>query len=64
MRSVLFYGKTLSEALGAVTGAEAKLPAARTIANSELVELERPTGAGYHLGRSVAQKWIDGGQVR
>lgn len=64
MQFVVFYGKTLNDALSEVPVDAADLTALRAIANTELDQLEQYNGARYNLARGMTQRWIDAGRPR
>lgn len=64
MQSVVFYGKTLNDALSEVAVDAADMTALRAIANTELDQLEQYNGARYNLARGMTQRWIDAGRAR
>jgi Fic family protein len=64
MQFVVFYGKTLNDALLEVAVDAADLTALRAIANAELDQLEQYNGARYNLARGMTQRWIDAGRPR
>ena len=64
MQFVVFYGKTLNDALSEVPVDAADLTALRAIANTELDQLEQYNGARYNLARAMTQRWIDAGRPR
>lgn len=64
MQSVVYYGKTLNDALSEVAVDAADMTALRAIANTELDQLEQYNGARYNLARGMTQRWIDAGRVR
>ncbi|MEB0137054.1 Fic family protein [Actimicrobium sp. CCC2.4] len=64
MQFVVFYGKTLYDALSEVPVDTADLAALRAIANTELDQLEQYNGARYNLARGMTQRWIDAGRPR
>ncbi|WP_137919133.1 Fic family protein [Hydrogenophaga sp. 2FB] len=64
MQFVVFYGRTLEDALPAVHVDATDLTALRVIANTELDHLEPYNCARYNLARSKTQKWIDDGRPR
>ena len=64
MQFVVFYGKSLNDALLEVPVAAADLMALRAIANTELDQLEQYNCARYNLARGMTQRWIDAGRPR
>lgn len=64
MQFVVFYGKTLDDALSEVSVDAADLTALRAIANTELDQLEQYNCARYNLARGMTQRWIDAGRIR
>lgn len=64
MQFVVFYGKTLNEALSEVLVDATDLTALRAIANTELDQLEQYNCARYDLARLMTQRWIDAGRLR
>ncbi len=64
MQSVVYYGKTLNDALSEVAVDAKDMTALRAIANTELDQLEQYNGARYNLARGMTQRWIDAGRVR
>lgn len=64
MQFVVFYGKTLTDALLEVTIESADLTALRAIVNTELDQLEQYNCARYNLARGMTQRWIDAGRIR
>ncbi len=64
MQSVVYYGRTLNDALSEVAVDAADMTALRAIANTELDQLEQYNGARYNLARGMTQRWIDAGRVR
>ncbi len=64
MQSVVYYGRTLNDALSEVAADAADMTALRAIANTELDQLEQYNGARYNLARGMTQRWIDAGRVR
>ena len=64
MQFVVFYGKTLNDALSEVPVDAADLTALRAIVNTELDQLEQYNGARYNLARGMTQRWIDAGRPR
>jgi Fic family protein len=61
---VVFYGKRLDDALNETSVTAADQTALRTIANSELDQLEQYNCARYNLARGITQKWIDAGRPK
>ncbi len=64
MQFVVFYRRTLADALSEVSVEPADVEALRTIANTELDHLEQYNCARYNLARGMTQKWIDAGRPR
>lgn len=64
MQFVVFFGRTLEDALAEVFVNAADLPALRTLANTELDHLEPYNCARYNLARGMTQRWIDAGRHR
>lgn len=64
MQFVVFYGRTLDDAISEVRIAEADLAALRVIANTELDQIEQYNCARYNLARGMTQRWIDAGRPR
>ncbi|MDY7574570.1 Fic family protein [Actimicrobium sp. CCI2.3] len=64
MQFVVFYGKTLNDAVSEVPVDAADLTALRAIANTELDQLEQYNCARYNLARGMTQRWIDAGRPR
>lgn len=64
MQFIVFYGKTLNDALTEVLVDAADLVALRAIANTELDQLEQYNCARYNLARGMTQRWIDAGRPR
>ena len=64
MQFVVFYGKTLNDALAEVPVDAVDVTALRAIANTELDQLEQYNGARYNLARGMTQRWIDAGRLR
>ena len=64
MPFIVFYGKSLNDALSEVSVDAADLTALRAIANTELDQLEQYNCARYNLARGMTQRWIDVGRPR
>lgn len=64
MQFVVFYRRTLADALPEVSVQPADVEALRAIANTELDHLEQYNCARYNLARGMTQKWIDAGRPR
>lgn len=61
MQFVVFYGRTLADALSEVPADRAAL---RVIANTELDHLEPYNCARYNLAQGMTQRWMDAGRPR
>jgi len=64
MQFIVFYGKTLNDALTEVSINATDLAALRAIVKIELDQLEQYNCARYDLARAMTQRWIDAGRLR
>jgi hypothetical protein len=64
MQCVVFYGRTLEDALEQLPAEAADWPALRAIANTELTHLEQYNCARCKLARGATQRWMDAGRLR